>query len=65
MSVECIPFVVSVESWKLVKLENWFELDIDSTIKIDSNLRVESILRINSTPRIDSTLRIDLTDLLI
>ena len=65
MSVECFTLVVSVESWKLVELETWFESDIDSTIKIDSNIRVESILRIDLTPWIDSTLRIDLTDLLI
>ena len=53
MSVECFPVVVSVESWKLVESEIWFELDIDSTIKIDSNLRVESILRIDQLPRLN------------
>ena len=51
VSVEYFLLVVSVESWKLVKSETWFESDIDLTIKIDSNLRVESILRIDSTPR--------------
>ena len=65
MSVECFLLVVSVEYWKLVDSDNWFESDIDLIIKIDSNLMVESILRIESTLRINSTLSIDSTDLLI